>query len=382
MRPTVRPPVIAKQACVLVSLLLIGPFSAPGLVLGQDTPSILRGQVLHANEPLGEGKVLLHRVSAESAGETDSVQVDGEGRFSFVLPDPPDPENQSEVYFASLRFQGILYFGEAITDPAQLDDLYRITVYDTVHAPTQGRSFPVGVRNVFLEGVADGWQVTDLFEIRNESSQTVVTGGGAVWSYPLPPGATDFTLGQGDLPPDAVDFSGGRIQVSAPVPPGDRLYVLRYRVASLDLTFPLPGKTRRIEVLIKEPAPPLELSGLDPVETIALEPGSSYRRYAGADLEDAVVELVTVDEPARIPFEWLAVILALTLGGAGIAAVKRAPLTTRPSTPITREAILLEIARLDESIAGHEDLASVQEAYHRQRSDLLTMLHDDPRTIG
>ena len=67
-----------------------------------------------ADTALAEGVVVLHHVSDGEQGEVDSVRVGEEGSFSFTLPRAPDP-GRSDIYFASVRHDGVLYFGPAIT---------------------------------------------------------------------------------------------------------------------------------------------------------------------------------------------------------------------------------------------------------------------------
>ena len=106
--------------------------------------------------------MVLHRVSPDIAGEVDSVHVDREGGFEFVLPSAPDVEVTSEIYFASVRYEGVLYFGSAVHETEQLDSLYVIEVYGATEAPPVGMPLPLTVRNVFLEPADEGWRVTDV----------------------------------------------------------------------------------------------------------------------------------------------------------------------------------------------------------------------------
>ena len=125
------------------------------------------------------------------------------------------------------------------------------------------------------------------------------------------------------MSPDAVTFEGGRVFVSAPLPPGDGLLMIRYRLEDLGATIPAPGRTELVEVLIKEPAPPLRIEGLAPVDVVALGPESTYRRYGGAELEDLNLTIVETEDRGAPPFDWFAVLTAMMLlagGGAGVCA--------------------------------------------------------------
>ncbi|HSR42896.1 MAG TPA: hypothetical protein VLL48_12005, partial [Longimicrobiales bacterium] len=283
----------------------------------------LRGRVVRGEEALEGVTVVLHRVSPDSAGVLGRTPTDADGRFLFALPHVPDPQGRGEIYFASVRHQGILYFGEAVSRAVQLDSLYRIVVHDTAMASPSGARFPVTVRNLFVERTEEGWRVVDLIQIQNEGERTLVApGDGVVWSYPLPTGATNFQVGESDLAPDAVRFVDGGLRVSSPVPPGERTYMVRYRLPDLEFDLPLPGRTGRLEMLIEEPAPPLDVPGLTRLESVELEAGASYRRYAASGLESRVIRIAPGEESGAVPVGWIAVVIALVLTGAGLLALR------------------------------------------------------------
>ena len=351
-------------------LLATGLCSIPTHASGQEeVTAVLRGRVILDDAPVRDQSVQLHRVSSTVAGEIDSVRTSADGGFLFTLPHVPDPETRREVFFVSTRYQGILYFGAAIAQPADLDSVHALAVYDTAVAPADGYGFVVQTRNLFAEEVDGGWQVTDLLELRNDSGRTVVSAeGGAVWTYPLFPGATDIELGDGDLAPDAFRVDAGRVHSSAPVPPGTRLYVFRYRVPALEGAMPLPGGTERIELLVREPVPLLSVRGMSQAQPVEIEPGAVYRRYVGEDLRDAIVTFEPGEEPSAIPFGWLVVTLALVLGALGLWA-------TRRPVAAGRAELLLEIARLDEAWDAQESQTPADRArYERRRERLLARI--------
>lgn len=349
---------------------------------------ILSGQAFLGSEPLPSITVVLHSVAPDEAGEVDSIASGSDGTFAFRLPHVPDPERLGEIFFASVRYRDVLYFGPPISQAVQLDSAYVIQAYDTTAAPAGGARLPVRVRNVFLESSDDGWQVTDLFQVHNPGERTMVARPDDVtWAHPLLVGARDMELGQGDLAPEQVDFAEGLVRVTAPLPPGDRLVVVRYRLDDLETVIPIVGLTERAEVLVQEPAPLLEVMGLESLDTVELEPGSSYRRYQGSALQDAAIHLLRTEAPTGLPTQWLAVLLALVLAGAGVLAFRRsgpAPATaggagSAPAGPLaTRQQILLEIARLDES-NGSGDVADpeAEDRYRARRAELLRRLDEE-----
>lgn len=362
-----------------------------------------------AGGPLAEASVVLHRVDPVEAGEIDSVRSDARGRFAFDLPTVPDPGGRSEVYFASVRHDGVVYFGPPLARAVELDSVYRIQVYDTATAPPGGAPVPLGVRYLLAEAVEGGWEVTDLLQLDAIGERTWVQGaGGITWRYPMPSGIGEVEMGGGDLPVELTRFPEGAVEFTGPLSPGPRQLVLRYRLDSLALTIPLPGGVREMELLIQEPAPPVQVTGLAPAESVEMEPGVRYRRYAAADLSGAVVQVVEGEGETPLPLEWLAVLLGLGLAVAGLVAVQRgrtpatvasAPgergsgLTTPPSTPdpaavspvtdpavpwVTaqdrRRRLVLEIARIDEAMEGEGGVD--RERLEARREELLSLLQE------
>lgn len=372
----------------ILVLLVLASFAGGGPLAAQVLADpVLQGEVRRGTETMGGVMVVLHQVTPALAGEVDSLRAGPDGRFRFQLPSVPASDARSEVYFASVRHDGILYFGPLLGEAVQLDSLYLIEVHDTASAPPEGASFPVGVRNIILEGNPDGsWTVTDLIQIRNEDDRTwIPREGEPLWSYPLARGGEGFILGQGDLPEDAVRFSGTNMLITAPVPPGERLYVVRYVVADAETAFPLPGFTEDVQLLIREPAPPLVVDGLRADQPLELEPGSTYRVFSGDSLTDALVE-VSLNPQRRAPLEWIAVILALVLGLIGIIAMKRRspalatasaggrPFPAGGGTEVSRAEFLAEIARLDDAFeAGPQD-ADRRRAWEARRAELKARL--------
>lgn len=367
--------------------------SAVGLALPlqkahAQTPAdpVLRGQVLLADTVLRQGLVVLHRVSTETQGEVDSVRVARDGSFTVRLPSVPDPE-RSEVYFASIRYAGILYFGKAITLPVQLDSVYEIQAYDTLVAPAEGLPLTVQARNLFLEhGESGPWQVTDLFQVRNDGTRTAVAReGGVVWQYPLPERATEITVTQGDFAAGGAEPRGDGLAVTAPIPPGERIFMVQYTVPDPFLTIPFPRTTEVLEVMVQEPAPPLVTPGLEEGPPVSLDEGVTFRRFLGENLRDETLRLTEGEAERPPPVRWLAVVLAIVLAGLGVWAVRRGSAAPgaharrgappRAAAPTGRRALIMEIALLDEEFAARPDATPEERgAYEARRRALLRRL--------
>lgn len=352
---------LAVFAAVFVVVVLGGASD----VVGQGTPSptstqrdphILEGIVLEGDSTVDAATVILHRVSSDSveaSGEVESTTVGRGGAFRFSLPSVPDADIEGDIYFASVDYQGVLYFGTAITTLEQLDSLYEIRVFQAEAVPPEGVPLSVDTRDIFIEYVGDGWVVIDLFVINNPGTRTLVAPeNGVVWSYPLPLEAVEPVLGESDMTPDAVTFEGGRVRISAPLPPGTRMLIIQYRLEGSGATIPAPGITGRFELMVKEPSPPLQVEGLAPIDIVALEPGSSYRRFGGTELVDVNIILVETEAERPPPLEWLALLAAVLLAAGGFLAYRRprrrAYAGQLPS--LDREALILEVARIDNAL--------------------------------
>ncbi len=343
-----------------------------GAVAQEEPPPELAGRVLLGDRPVDTATVVLHRVTADEAGPVDSVRVDEEGSFRFALPGLPGANDARNIYFASVRRYGVLYFGSPIARPAQLDSIYTVQTYEPREVREDGEELPIAIRNLFLTRTQEGWSVTDLFEVRNESEWTYVgADDGPVWRYPLPPEATNFQVGQGDLPSDAVEFADGMVTVSAPIPPGERLYIFTYTFPDLNFELPMPGTTEVIQMLISEPAPDLRVEGLERDRPVEMEPGVQYRRFAGENLADLSVSIAEEEEGTGIPIREMAVLLALLLTGAAIWAVRRRQEEEAPvEAPVEitdREELLMAIAALDEEFEAKEGPSEEEEAHYRER---------------
>ena len=375
-----RPSQAGLGSVLLLSLPSLLFFSAP---LGgqQEVQAEIRGEVRVGTELLSEGTVILHQVSEESSGEVDSVRVARDGSFVLPLPHVPDHASRPEIFFASVEYGGLLYFGPAVTEAFQLDSLYLIQAYDTLSVPPDGATVPLSARNVFLEKIEVGWMATDVFELRNEGAHTLYSPGeGIVWSYPLPASVTDFQVGQGDVAPDVIKFEDGKLAVYSPLPPGDRYFMVHYQIPDDDFLIPMPGLTDRMEILVREPAPPAEFHPLQLSNPVELEPGNAFRRYAGDNLTDVEIRSELAPEPWSMPAEWIGVLMAGLLAAAGVTAYRLR--ASRGSTGYgsriqgpSREQILLKIAELDEEFEAHADPSvKLREAYQASRDRLLTNL--------
>jgi hypothetical protein len=221
---------------------------------------------------------------------------------------------------------------------------------------------------------------TDVFELRLDGDRTLYSPeGGVVWAYPLPTSATDFEVGQADMAPDALRFAGGRLEVYSPLPPGERFLMVRYRIADADFVLPLPGRTDRLEVLVREPAPAVEFPPLSLASPMQMSEADVFRRYAGEGFQDTEIRAEMAPEPWSIPAEGVGLLVAAILGGAGVFGYRRrTQLRQKESAPVPggdRDALLLAIASLDEAFQAKAGTSpGARERYQKERAELLSRL--------
>jgi hypothetical protein len=166
--------------------------------------------------------------------------------------------------------------------------------------------------------------------------------------------------------------------VRAALPPGERLFVVRYVLDSPAVTIPSPGETEVFDVLVREPAPALDVDVMQQVESIDLDVGQTFRRYAAENLRAPFVRITMGEQTEPPPVEWIAVVLALVLTGGGLLALRgRSPRSGAVSAD-DRRALLVQLAQLDEEFEhrGGSSSAAKRE-YQRRRGELMRRLKRD-----
>ena len=377
-------PVEWRAAWLVFCIGLASFFAATeGLSAQVEASPVLEGRALLGDTVLTRGTVVLHHVSNATQGEVDSTALAGDGSFQFRLPNVPDPE-RGDVFLASILHDGVTYFGPWITTANQLDSAYAIQAYDTAMAAAEGADLRMEIRTVFIESVDEASRVTDVFQLVNDGGRTLVAREeGAVWRYPLAAGVTDLTVGESELSPEDIALQDGDLVLRAPMSPGGRMFVVRYRMDDVFTPIPTPGAIEQFDVLIREPAPPLDVEGLSLHSSVELEAGFTYRRYTGASVERPSVRLVAAEVPFQPPVEWVAVIIACLLAGMGLYALRGTGLswaTVKRAPPAPdRHGLLVNVARLDVAFeARAKPSATERTRYEQNRADLLRQIREIP----
>jgi hypothetical protein len=352
--------------------------SAAGVASAQEVAEpVLNGRVLLGAAPLVTGSVVLHEVNDVTQGEIDSTRVAADGTFAIRLPGVPS-QTIGRLFIASVRHQGVMYFGQAIVDAVQLDSVYLIQAYDTLLAPAEGIDVAISSRTIFIEPNGATWRITDVFGLRNDRDRTIVARPeGRVWSYPLPATATEVMTGEGEMSTDVIRYEGGEIIARAALPPGERPspFVVRYTLATPEVEIPTPGTTELFDVLVREPAPPLDIAGLTPAASEELPGGGTYRRYTAQSVSAASLVVTLGEEPGPPPVQWIAVALALVLAAGGMVALRRTTARPKPVPIDGRQDLLLQLARLDEDFEGQQSPSrAAKQEYKQRRGELLLRL--------
>jgi hypothetical protein len=325
--------------------------------------------------PVPLARVLLHRVGRNAQGPVDSTTADGNGRFRFRLV--PDT---GTVYLASTRHQGIEYFSPAVhTNPALPDTALYIVVSDTASTA----AVDVEARHlVVADPGEDGNRgVLDLIILRNRGDHTRVAPDTSrpSWSGPLPSGTFGFEPGESDVSPDALRRVGDRVELLAPIAPGEKQLVLQYGLPAsahnLELRFENPADL--VNVLIADRGARVSGGSLAPADTEVIQ-GRTYPRWMGPVSAGAVVR-IRLSQLGHAP-DWLLPGLVAGLGGVLIAAATHV-LRARPQpnwTDRSTEAdVLLErLAQLDARYAAHEGEIepSEWERYRAERASVKSRL--------
>lgn len=304
--------------------------------------------------------VTLHRVGSDTAGPLDSVATDAQGRYTLRYR---RFGREDAVYFAATVYRGIAYFSDPIRGAQSSGPAGEITVFDTT---SRGVSLHVQGHHIVVSapGPTGGRDVVEVYELSNDTTLTLVGRDSltAVWSAPMPRGATRFAGGQGDVAPSVIAQRGGRAIVLAPFGPGVKQLSFSYTLAPGDFPFShvVEEPTSVLEVLLEERTAQVRGAALRSMDTVSTQ-GRTFKRFLAQDV--ARGEAVRIDVPAASSdtrarvLVGLAVLIAATMTAAFARAMMHrrphqrasaSPHSPRPAA-IESEALLAAIAALDSS---------------------------------
>ena len=318
---------MGSSICKLAVLLLLQAAlpSAPPL------PQQVSGRIVRPGtrkmDPVADAWVVLHRVGPDRAGPLDSVRSDVRGRYSFRYE---RTGSEDALYFVSASHDGIAYFTPPLTEANVSGDDGEIAVFDT----TSGR-VPLSVRghHVVVSAADANAQrsIVEVYDVSNDTSVTRVAPDDnpahATWQVHIPPTATGFKVGQGDISPAAVTSANGLVSVFAPLAPGIKQISFSYSLAaeSFPLKLPLEQDTGIYEVMIEEKAGSVTGPRLKEVDPVTVDE-RNFRRFLASDVPRNSVTVVDLPAPPpahSVDSRYL-VALTLVIGGAMILALARA----------------------------------------------------------
>ncbi|MGH7652287.1 MAG: hypothetical protein ACREMS_10660 [Gemmatimonadaceae bacterium] len=278
-------------------------------------------------DPVSGSWVVLHRVGPDSAGPLDSVRTDARGRYSFHYVRTGSPD---AVYFVSASHDGIAYFTPPLAEGTVKGDDGEVTVFDTTSRPV-----PVTIRghHVVVSAVdANGLRsIVEVYDLSNDSSVTRIAPTDkpedATWRAHIAPGATNFRVSQGDIPPSAVTYASGVVNVFAPIAPGIKQLSFSYDLPakSFPLKLPLEKDTQIYEIMIEEKTGSVTGPNLREVDSVSVD-NRNFRRFLASDMPRnsvAVIDLPAPPPTRSIDPRYL-VALTLVIGGTMILALAQA----------------------------------------------------------
>ena len=334
--------------------------------------------------------VVLHRVGSDRAGPVDSTRTERDGSFSIrYTPGGGD----DAIYFVSATHDGIAYFSPPL-DTGRIVNDAEVAVFDTTSAPV-----PIHVRGhhivVTAPDAGGKREVVEVFELANDSTVTRVAAGDVpVWSSPLPDGAADVRVGEGDLSEDAIRTDSGRIRIYAPLAPGLKQLSYAYRMdgRAFPLSRPIEGRGGVLEVLLEEPNATATAPGLRRVEPVTVE-SRTFNRFLAQEIAQGggVVRIEVGASALGVRRVWIIAIVT-SIAAAMVLLFLRfaqrsssaAPAPSVVERPVERLA--REIAELDARIEHAPNTGETErDAYAQRRAELkraLAAALDEERRHG
>ncbi len=321
--------------------------------------------------------VTLHRVGTDSSGPVDSVRTDAQGRYRL---DYTRVAGDGALYFAATIFRGIAYFSAPLQSTRAQGEEGEITVFDTT-----SRKIDLHIRGHHIvvsaprpDGVRD---IVEVWEVSNDTSVTIVGRDSlsAVWTAPLPAGATNVVGGQGDVSADAIRARDARVELVAPFGPGVKQVSYSYALKAGDfpLVIPMEAPTSILEVLLEEPAAQVTGGALRATDA-AVTSGRTFKRFLGQDVARGESVRITVPVTTAATRTLVLMVVAGVIALVMLAALARALMQRDARAPAavavsSRESLLAAIAALD---ARHErgDATLTQDEYDLQRAALKARL--------
>ncbi len=323
--------------------------------------------------------VTVHRVGSDSSGAVDSARTDAAGRYTVRYR---RFGGDDAIYFAAAMYRSVAYFSAPLRGAHIVGDEGEITVYDTTSRPVElhVRGHHVVVGAARPDGMHD---IVEVWELSNDTTVTVVGRDSlaAIWTTPLPRGATRFAGGSGDVSSGALSARGDTVLMSAAFGPGVKQVSYTYALpsSSFPLELPIDRRTSVLEVLVEDPMGQVTGAALAPTAAAAPQ-GRVFKRYLAQDVPAGERVLIRVSATTSVAARTntliaVAGVLVVSMVAALLLALRRnqADRVRLFDAPARREVLLASIAALD---ARHEraDPEFSADAYAAERALLKSQL--------
>ena len=314
------------RALVGLALAAVAPLGAQDRprTAAASPPSIVEGRVVRpaitGEVPVPGLVVTIHRVGADSSGPIDSVRTDARGAYRFAYRRWGSPD---AIYFVAAVYRGIAYFSAPMRAAVVRGDDAEIVVFDTTTAPVrftvQGHHYVIGAPRP--TGLRD---IVEVYEISND---TVVTAVGrdsmaAVWSAPIPRGATRFSPASGDVSASSLRARAGRVELLAPFAPGVKQLSFTYSLdpGAFPLEITLDRPNALLEVLLEEPGAQVRASSLRS-QGSATTQGRTFKRFLASNAPEGERVSIEVPTSAAAARSTVVVVLSAVVMLAMVAAL-------------------------------------------------------------
>lgn len=359
-----------------VALWLVAAVTTPGTA---QSPTRVEGVVLRSQGgdrvPVPNVRVVLHRVGSATQGPIDTVMTTRSGRFRFRFV-----ADTTANFLVSARHAGIEYFSNPVAiNPPRPDTALELLVYDTAstaRVTARARTLVVGAPDVI-----GARTVIDWFLLENDDTRTRVGADSSspTWSAALPLGARNAQLGDPRLTPfspEAVEFRGDSVSLTAPISPGQKELLLQYE---------LPPDRFRLEVSVHGADSVdlfLEEAGIAPPAGWRVSDGQMIegRRFQRLTRVDRFQSVLVVRfpglglKPERV-LVWLVGGFGMALAVAGWMLLRRRRLLPATLSEPSASAFADQIARLDGDFAARGPTGPEErDAFVRQRAELVARL--------
>ena len=344
------------------------------------TPRVVEGHVRRparggaAPQPVPRQWVILHRVGSDHAGPVDSTRTDDGGgyRFRYRATGRADA-----VYFVSSSYAGVAYISAPMRADSVRGSDADILVFDTTSTLVRLR---VAGRHIVVSSPdPDGSRrIDEVFELSNDSARTLVSrdAGTPLWTVQIPQYAEAPSVNEGDIPPAAVTFRDGVVELFAPVSPGIRQLAITFRLPPRGFPLAMPAETpvTVLEVLTEEPQASASMAQLHQTASVSTA-GRSFARFLAEDVPAASVLRIDVPSVLAGASDMFIRLTAITMGVVMLVALV---IAIRRGAPQRTEA-----ARTPQSVAANyiRVLAELDAAFEREArpSTARRMEHDQAR---